>query len=166
MRSFSGWLVSAKLACKWAAAAHLIARIHVDAPPEAVVDAAIFLVVAVLGGDGRGTARTGQLATRVLGHCMTVDAARDWSHRAGSWTGTHPCVAIVTIGAAGLREKPRGRGVSPNKLRRPQPERRFVPWCSWALVMRRDTGTGRSQCWRAAAGGQWKECARARKCSE
>jgi hypothetical protein len=41
-----------------AAAAHLIARVHVDASPKAVVQAAIFLVVAVLCGDGH-TAGTG-----------------------------------------------------------------------------------------------------------
>jgi hypothetical protein len=38
--------------------AHLIARVHVDASPEAVVQAAIFMVVAVLGGYGQ-TAGTG-----------------------------------------------------------------------------------------------------------
>jgi hypothetical protein len=41
---------------------------------------------------------------------------------------TYPFDAIVTIGAAGVHERPRGRGRLPNKLRLQPERRRVVPW--------------------------------------
>jgi hypothetical protein len=91
MRSFSGWPVSAKLEGRRFAAAHLIARVHVDAPTEAVVDAAIFLVVAILSGHGQ-TASTGQLL-----RCSAIACCAVWCGANGA-------------AAASARRQRRGNG--------------------------------------------------------
>ena len=111
MRSFSSCTVSAcAMAGGSAAAAHLIARIHVDASPEAMIPAAVLQVVAVLGGYGQ----TARAVSHLLGPQVAASSARG-QRRGGGRTErgqgcTHPFDAIVTIGTTRLQTEPRGRG--------------------------------------------------------
>ena len=113
MRSFSGWACQSGVHRAIDLAAHLVARILVDASPVAVVVAAILEVIAVLSGHGQSA--PGQLsaflqfggpggaahdARRSLrGQCAGANAGREVA-RSGEEQeqGTHPFDAIVTIG--------------------------------------------------------------------
>lgn len=70
--------------------AYLIAGVHVDASPEAMIQTAVLQVVAVLGSHGQSGPRSaGQRSSKVA--------------RGGDGGWTHPFDAIVTIGTGGRR---------------------------------------------------------------
>ena len=93
-----------------AGATYLVARVHVEPSPEAMIPAAIFHVVAVLSGHGQSVVGEkhrlavwqGSLAPRPVQGALPPG---NWGglHGAGRRRYTHPFDVIVIIGANGGR---------------------------------------------------------------